>query len=83
MIRERSRSKVHLTWSEKVPERSGKTNASGEVCASSVDAGSYGDPVLERRRPGGSVLTVRGQGSQADLSLPPRCDGVSYSKQSN
>jgi len=37
----------------------------------------YGDPVLEWRRPGGSVLAIRGQGSQADLSLPPRCDGVS------
>jgi len=35
MIRERSRPKNHLTWSEKVPERSGKTNASGDVCESS------------------------------------------------
>jgi len=35
MIRKRSRPKNHLTWSEKVPERSGKTNASEDVCASS------------------------------------------------
>jgi len=32
------------------------------------------------RRPGGSVLARKGQGSQAYLSLPPSCDGVSYSK---
>jgi len=41
---------------------------------------SYGDPVLERRRPGGSVLAIIRQGSQADLSLPPGRKGVSYSK---
>jgi hypothetical protein len=35
MTRERSRSKNHLTWSEKVPERSGKINASNDVCESS------------------------------------------------
>jgi len=35
MVRKRSRPKNHLTWSEKVPERSGKTNASQDVCASS------------------------------------------------
>jgi len=34
MIRERSRPKSHLTWSEKVPERSGKTNATDDVRAS-------------------------------------------------
>jgi len=56
MIRERSRPKNHLTWSEKVPERSGKTNASEECLRKQLDASSYGDPVLERRRPGGSVL---------------------------
>jgi len=39
--------------------------------------------VLERRRPGGSDLAIIGQGSQADLSLPPRCKGVSYLKQSD
>jgi len=45
------------------------------------DAGSYGNPVLERWRPGGSVLAVSGQGSQADLSLPPGCPGVSRQRQ--
>jgi len=34
---------------------------------------SYGDPVLERRRPGGSDLAIIGQGSQAYLSLPSGC----------
>jgi len=43
----------------------------------------YGNPVLEWWRPGGSVLALRRQGSQADLSLPPSCDGVSYYKQNN
>jgi len=41
---------------------------------------SYGDPARERRRPGGSDLAEIGQGSQADLSLPSGCQGVSYSK---
>jgi len=77
MVRKRSRPKIHLTWSEKVPERSGKTNARQDVCASGSRQARMGDPVLERRRPGGSVLAKKGQGSQADLSLPPRCDGVS------
>jgi len=36
--------------------------------------------VLEWWRPGGSVLAITGQGSQAYLSLPPSCVGVSYSK---
>jgi hypothetical protein len=45
--------------------------------AQATDCGSYGDPVLERRRPGGSDLAIIGQGSQADLSLPPSCVGVS------
>jgi hypothetical protein len=35
------------------------------------------------RRPGGSVIAIRGQGSQADLSLPPCCNGVSHSRQCN
>jgi len=42
---------------------------------------SYGDPVLERRRPGGSDLAIIGQGSQAYPSLPSGCQDVSYSKQ--
>jgi len=50
------------------------------VCASKLFRGSYGDPVLEGRRPGGSVSAIMGQGSQAYLSLPPSCGGVSYSK---
>jgi len=40
----------------------------------------YGDPVLERRRPGGSDLAEINQGSQAYLSLPSGCTDVSYSK---
>jgi hypothetical protein len=53
------------------------------VCASKLFSGSYGDPVLEGRRPGGSVSAIMRQGSQAYLSLPPSCGGVSYSKQSS
>jgi len=45
--------------------------------------GSYGDPVLEWRRPGGSVSAVMRQGSQAYLSLPPSCYGVATLKQGN
>jgi len=75
----RPRSKIHLTWSEKVPERSGQTDASGCLRKQFI-ARSYGDPVLERWRPGGSVLATKGQGSQAYLSLPPHCEGVSYSE---
>jgi len=33
------------------------------------------------RRPGGSVLAIIEQGLQANLSLPPSCNGVSYSRQ--
>jgi len=50
------------------------------MSAKAARSRSYGDPVLERRRPGGSVLAIIRQGSQAYLSLPPSCDGVSYSK---
>jgi len=35
MFRRRSRRKIHLTLTKKVPERSGKTEASTAVCASS------------------------------------------------
>jgi len=33
------------------------------------------------RRPGGTDLAIIGQGLQAYLSLPPRCMGVSHSRQ--
>jgi len=33
------------------------------------------------RRPGGTDLAIMGQGSQAYLSLPPSCRGVSQSRQ--
>jgi len=72
----RSRPKIHPTWSEKVPERSGKTDANTS-CVKQFRGRSYGDPVLERWRPGGSVLAITRQGSQAYLSLPPSCVGVS------
>jgi hypothetical protein len=51
-----------------------------KMSAQAARCGSYGDPVLERRRPGGSDLAIIGQGSQAYLSLSPRCDGVSRLK---
>jgi len=60
---------------EKAPEQSGKARALRLVLST-----SYGDPVLERWRPGGTDLAIIGQGSQAYLSLPPRCIGVSYPK---
>jgi len=66
---------------EKAPEQSGQPTL--DRFRESGVCGSYGDPVLEWRRPGGSVRAIRGQGSQADLSLPPSCEGVSYSKQSS
>jgi len=80
MVRKRSRRKNHLTWSEKVPERSGKTNARKDVCASSPMHCSYGGPGAGVEAAGRLCPCRKGQGSQADLSLPPRCDGVSYSK---
>jgi len=62
---------------EKAPEQSVKLTRT-ETCLSS----SYGAPVLEWWRPGGSDLAIIGQGLQAYLSLPPRCVGVSYHKAS-
>jgi len=56
---------------EKVPERSGKTDAIHRC--ENIQSCSYGDPVLEWRRPGGSDLALMGQGLQADLSLPSGC----------
>jgi len=53
------------------------------MLAKATQCRSYGDPVLERRRPGGTVLAITGQGSQADLSLSPSCEGVSNYKQNN
>jgi len=61
---------------EKVPEQSGSDRRWRSYSSHRVRCGSYGDPVLEWWRPGGSVLAERGQGSQADLSLPSRCLGV-------
>jgi len=43
----------------------------------------YGGPVLEWWRPGGSVLAITRQGSQANLSLPPSRVGVATLKQSD
>jgi len=74
-----SRRKLHPTWPEKAPERSGSADANHALREQSAGR-SYGDPVLERWRPGGAVLAITGQGSQAYLSLPPSCVGVSYSK---
>jgi len=65
-------SKSHPTCPEKAPERSGKADAEIDDCASRRDFGSYGDPVLERWRPGGSVWAIIRQGSQAYLSLAAR-----------
>jgi len=66
--------------SENAPERSGQADACQDVHESGSNASPYGDPVLEWWRPGGSVLAITRQGSQAYLSLPPSCVGVSYSK---
>jgi hypothetical protein len=51
-----------------------------ELLHASGRRSSYGVPVLVWRRPGGSGLAITNQGSQAYLSLPPSCFGVSYSK---
>jgi len=76
MIRKRSRPKIHLTWSEKVPERSGKINASEDVCASSSMRARMGTRCWSGG--GREALSLpKGQGSQAYLSLPPHCEGVS------
>jgi len=80
MNRKRSRPEIHLNWPEKVPERSGKTDAT-EGCASSRPRAGMGTRCWSGRRPGGSDLAITNQGSQANLSLPPSCTGVSYSKQ--
>jgi len=62
-----------LSVTEKAPERSGKPTRV-LVCESSL-LSSYGDPVLEWRRPGGSGLAVTDQGSQAYLSLAAKLRG--------
>jgi len=64
---------------EKAPEQSGSSRRELGLVLSS----SYGDPVLEWWRPGGTDLAIIGQGLQAYLSLPLRCVGVSYPKQRN
>jgi len=71
---------MHPTRTDKAPERSGQADAE-HVLLTQLDARSYGDPAQERWRPGGAVLAITGQGSQAYLSLPSGCPGVSYSKQ--
>jgi len=48
--------------------------------AQAVQGRCYGNPVQARRRPGGTDLAIIGQGSQAYLSLPPSCQGVSEQK---
>jgi len=45
------------------------------------DAADMGTRCWNGRRPGGSVAAIRQQGSQAYLSLPPRCNGVSQYRQ--
>jgi len=76
MFRWRSRRKTHLTWTKKVPEQSDKTEASNDVRAS----GSMPARMGTRCWSGGgreALSLPKGQGSQAYLSLPPSCDGVS------
>jgi len=62
-----------LSVTEKAPEQSGKPTRV-LVCESSL-LSSYGDPVLEWRRPGGSGLAITDQGSQAYLSLAAKLRG--------
>jgi hypothetical protein len=65
------------------PERSGQADATSYPAQAGLSVGSYGSPVQERWRPGGSVLAITEQGSQAYLSLPSGCLGESDRKQSN
>jgi hypothetical protein len=44
---------------------------------------SYGDPVLERKAAGRHCPGHNRTGVASTPSLPPSCDGVSYTKQSN
>jgi len=61
---------------------SGMADASKEL-RSVTPSRSYGDPVLEWWRPGGSDLAIIDQGSQAYLSLPPSCVALATLKHSN
>jgi len=83
MIRKRSRPKIHLTWSEKVPERFGKTNAKRRCLRKQLDASSYGNPVLEWRRPGGSVLALKDRGRKHTLACRHIAMALATLKQSN
>jgi len=65
--REIEREIAALSVTEKAPEQSGKPTRGWS--AQAVLFSSYGDPVLEWWRPGGSGLAVTDQGSQAYLSL--------------
>jgi hypothetical protein len=60
--------------------RSNPETLCAQVAEKRLEGHLYGDPVLERRRPGGSDLAEISQGSQADLSLPSGCADVSYTK---
>jgi len=59
-LRDLVREMAALSVTEKAPEQSGKPTRV-LVCESSL-LSSYGDPVLEWRRPGGSVSAVMRQG---------------------
>jgi len=51
MARRRQRLENHLNWSEKVPERSGKTDADRGL-RKQLPGSRYGGPVLERKAAG-------------------------------
>jgi len=54
--------KAALPVTEKAPEQSGQADARDARPRERSCHGSYGDPVLEWRRPGGSVSAVMRQG---------------------
>jgi len=68
---------AYKTAAESATEKDCRSNLASRRELRLVLSSSYGGPVLERRRPGGTDLAIIGQGSQAHLSLPPGCVGVS------
>jgi len=75
-------SRVCPPCSEKIPERSGKIDAS-KVSAQADPSRSYGDPVLERWRPGGSVLAVTDRGRKHTLACRQVAMALANRKQGN
>jgi len=68
--------------SEKIPERSGRSTRA-RCLRKQTRRRSYGDPVLERWRPGGSVLAITDRGRKHTLACRQVAMALANRKQGN